>query len=475
MKKRIGISLALFFLCALFSVSASASGEALPITLSAHQNALTDGSERAPSPAVSSLLVSCEEEMESLYLVFFEEAPAITLKAEGKEASASYGFLRSFFSLSELFGKKVKEVEIVFEKEVPLLEVYAFSGEAPSWVQIWEPPCEKADLCLFSSHADDEQLFFAGVLPYYAGERGLAVQVIYFTDHKNEPLRRHELLSGLWTVGVQHYPVISPFPDLYSTDETTAKNQFQSRGISYEDVVAFQVEQLRRFSPLVVIGHDPLGEYGHGQHILNSTTLREAVLCAGSAEAFPNSAEQYGVWEVPKTYLHLFPENQIVLDWDQPLERFGGKTAFEVTKEGFLCHASQQYTWFRRWLNGNHGEITLASQIKTHSPCVYGLFRSLVGEDLMKNDFFENQMSYEEIRLAEEERLRLEAIEKAKKEEEERRKAEEEKRLEEEKARRKAEEKKAEQRKLLFLCLGGGALVILAAATFVVLFRKKRK
>lgn len=475
MKKISAILLFALVFCILFSTSAFAEANSLSITLSAHQALLTDGSEKAAAPAIKSLTVSSEAEMDSLYLVFFEEAPSISLESEGKKAEFSGGFLRSFLSLSESFGKKVNEVEVVFEKEVQLLEVYAFSGEVPSWVQIWQPPCEKADLCLFSSHADDEQLFFAGVLPYYAGEKNFAVQVIYFTDHKNEPLRRHELLSGLWKVGVKHYPVISPFPDLYSTDEATAKNQFQSRGISYEDVVAFQVEQLRRFSPLVVIGHDPLGEYGHGQHLLNSTTLREAVLCAGSAEAYPDSAEQYGVWEVPKTYLHLYQENQIKMDWDQPLSQFGGKTAFEVTKEGFLCHDSQQYTWFRRWLNGNNGEITLASQIKTHSPCEYGLFRSLVGEDVEKNDFFENQMSYEEMRLAEEERLRLEAEEKAKKEEEERRLAEEKRRLEEEKSRFERERKEEKKKNLLIFTVGSLAFVILMIVAFLVARKKNGK
>jgi LmbE family N-acetylglucosaminyl deacetylase len=43
-----------------------------------------------------------------------------------------------------------------------------------------------ADLVLFSAHGDDEHLFFAGLLPTYAEERGYRVQVVYLTDHRND-------------------------------------------------------------------------------------------------------------------------------------------------------------------------------------------------------------------------------------------------------------------------------------------------
>ena len=56
-------------------------------------------------------------------------------------------------------------------------------GELPDWVQTWEPPCTEADLLLISSHSDDEQLFFAGILPYYAVERQMEVQVAYVVQH----------------------------------------------------------------------------------------------------------------------------------------------------------------------------------------------------------------------------------------------------------------------------------------------------
>ena len=35
------------------------------------------------------------------------------------------------------------------------------AGELPDFVQIWNPPCEKADMMIITTHSDDEQLFFA--------------------------------------------------------------------------------------------------------------------------------------------------------------------------------------------------------------------------------------------------------------------------------------------------------------------------
>ncbi len=479
MKKSMILALVVLCLMLAGSIPAFAAEDRLPLTLSAHQKQLTDGNEKKSVSVQGQVTVSSETPMDSLYLIFYEETTDLVLTVGTVEKTVSVPYLRQFVSLSELFGAKTTEVTVTFGEKVGVTELYAFSDAPPAWVQVWEPPCEKADLCLMTTHADDEQLFFAGILPTYAGERGYEVQVVYFTDHKNEQIRRHELLRGLWTVGVRHYPVIGPFPDLFSKSGDAAEKQQNQRGFSHEDIVGFQVEMLRRFKPLVVVGHDPLGEYSHGQHILNSETLQEAVGISANAEMYPESAEKYGVHDVPKTYLHLYKENPIVMNWDVPLEKFGGKTGFQVTQEGFLCHDSQQYTWFRKWLNGKNGEITAASQITTYSPCEYGLFRSLVGEDVEKNDFFENQLSYAQIRQKEEEeRLRLEEearlrAEEEKRKEEERKKAEAEEQARRERERREAEEKRA-RKTLTVIAAAGGISILLIAVAILAWGRKKR-
>ena len=344
-----------------------------------------------------SITLSCEDEISSLYVVFDRVYGEFSLTDTNTGKSVRCGkdsFLHTYLDVAALLGEDVKKVRLDFDTgAVSLADIYAFGdGELPSWVQIWKAPCDgDADLLLISSHSDDEQLFFAGILPYYAGERGLNVQVVYFTNHYDVHNRPHEQLNGLWTVGVKHYPVISEFPDLYSESLSYAYQQYKWAGYGEDDFIRFQVEMIRRFRPHVVVDHDIKGEYGHGTHILNTTTLMSALEISGDAEKYPELAEKYGVWDVPKTYIHLWEENKIVMDWNKPLSSFDGKTAYEVSVEGYGCHLSQHWTWFTRWLKGTDAApITAASQITEYSPCEYGLYRSTVGADTAKNDFFEN-------------------------------------------------------------------------------------
>lgn len=391
-----------------FALPAFAEGELTGLVLSHHQKNLTDKNRSTSATVKAPLTVTSETPIATLYVVYHSQPVDFTLQAGETQVAVTGKFLQQTVNLTELFGAEQNQVTLTFSGDARLLDLYAFgAGELPQWVQVWNDPVDEADLCLFTTHADDEQLFFAGVLPYYAGEKGYKVQVIYFTDHKDAPLRRHELLEGLWTVGVSAYPIISPFPDQYSTTLGQAQNQLSRQGFGREKIEEFQVEMIRRFKPVVVIGHDFDGEYGHGQHRLNSSTLASALDRAADQASFSDSYEKYGLWDVPKAYFHLYSENEIVMDWDVPLEKFGGKTAFQVTQDGFQCHKSQHGTWFKTWLLGKKGEITKAADITTYSPCRYGLYRSTVGEDVAKNDFFENVRTHKEQRLYEEEQARI--------------------------------------------------------------------
>ena len=361
----------------------------------------------------ASLTLTYESGLGSLYLQFGARHGAYTLTNNDTSETipcGEYGFLNEFLDLVELFGAAPSSVTLNFPNAEPLYELDIYTpGEVPASVQKWNAPAEdKTDLILFSTHGDDEQLFFAGLLPYYAGELGYQVQVVYLTDHHNYSgsKRMQEMLNGLWAVGVTTYPVFGEFMDYKSEYKDTVYFMFKSEGHTRDDVLEFVVEQIRRFNPLVVVGHDFEGEYGHAQHMIYAEVLAEALEISNDASYFPELAEKYGLWDVPKAYFHLYQENAIVMDWDQPLENFDGMTAFEVTQKlGFPCHVSQQNTWFTRWLTG-YGTITQASQIDEYSPCEFGLYRSTVGEDVEKNDFFENLNTYaEQERIAEEERL----------------------------------------------------------------------
>ena len=84
------------------------------------------------------------------------------------------------------------------------------------------------------------------------------------------------------------------------------------------------------------------------------------------------------------------------MDYDTPLEYFNGKTAYEVSKEGYKKHNSQQWTWFTGWINGKNTKYTKATQIETYSPLKYGLYYTTVGVDTQKNDMFENIIYYKD-------------------------------------------------------------------------------
>ena len=161
---------------------------------------------------------------------------------------------------------------------------------------------------------------------------------------------------------------------------------------------------IRRFKPQVLVGHDEKGEYSHGQHILNTHLLKQAISKANESSFDESSYNQYGNWQISKLYLHLYEENQIVMDYDAPLDYFNGKTAYEVSKEGYSKHLSQQWTWFTGWINGKNSSYKKATEIKTYSPLKYGLYYSNVGADIQKNDMFEN-ITYYKVQFEEAKRL----------------------------------------------------------------------
>ena len=415
---------------------------------------LGDGNERTFSSADSGTVHLHNDDGIAAVYVVFNRLPAPWTLVGGETAAqcGEYSFLHEFVDVKELFGENPIDLTLNFDNKTSIAEIYGFSeGEIPDWVQVWEPPCEKADLILFSGHADDEQLFFAGILPYYAGELGLNVQVVYVTNHFDTYDRPHEQLDGLWTVGVKNYPVISEFPDLYSETYEQAAAAFEYCGYSFEDVSGFMVDQIRRFKPLVAVSHDINGEYGHGTHCLAARALMDASERCTDELFRPESAQEYGVWDLSKVYLHSYEENQIIMDWDIPLEKFGGKTAFEMSQQGYLCHKSQLvFPGLKDWLFGKNNLIKKASQINLYSPCKFGLYKTSVGVDEKGGDFFENVKTYAVLEAeakAEEERIKAE--EERKKAEEERIKAEEErKKAEEERIKAEEERQKAEQERL---------------------------
>lgn len=409
--------------------------------------------------------VSASVNIAHIYIEFYTTPVKWAVSAAGKNYQCGKdGYLHEYVDIEGALGE-TNTISFTFEQDASVCYMRLYShGELPEDVQVWNAPWEKADILMYSSHSDDEQLFFAGVLPYSVAY-GARAQVVYFCDHSATPARPHEQLNGLWAAGVRNYPVFGIFPDLYSESLEGAESAFGAHGYTDNDFMTWQVENLRRFQPQVVLGHDINGEYGHGTHVLNSKTLRQAVEEASDSGKYPESAQKYGVWDVPKLYLHLYAENSIVMDFDSPLDYFGGKTAFQMSCAGYECHYSQHWTWFTGWLYGTENSpVTKASDIQKYNPCEYGLWRSLVGPDT-KADFFDNIVLYsEQERLAEESRAESEA-------EESRRNTT----YAESVTETHEEENSTETSKVLPVILFAAIAAAIAAVTVIVLKRRGRK
>lgn len=120
------------------------------------------------------LTIKSETPIAGLYIVWNKIPGEWTLNVgDSSFFAGKNGFLHEYVDVVALSGKTPNEVSVKMPKDISVCDVYVFSeGELPDWVQVWEPQCEKADIMLLSTHSDDEQLFFAGLLPYYAGEVG---------------------------------------------------------------------------------------------------------------------------------------------------------------------------------------------------------------------------------------------------------------------------------------------------------------
>ncbi len=251
-----------------------------------------------------------------------------------------------------------------------LNELYVYGpGSRPASCAQWHSG-DKCDLMLIHCHPDDEVLWFGGLLPTYAGDRGYEVQVVCVVPAT--PVRRLELLDSLWHCGVTRYPHFLGLGDSHH-----ASLFAQYKHWSKDQVLYSMTKAIRTYRPEVVVSHDLNGEYGHGAHMATADCTRIAVEYANNEKKFASKLKDYPLWEVQKLYLHLYGENTIEMDWHVPLGAFGGKDGITVATEAFAFHKSQQKAWS-------------ISDGGPYSNARFGLVMSKVGPDTEKNDFLEN-------------------------------------------------------------------------------------
>ncbi|MBQ7454850.1 MAG: PIG-L family deacetylase [Clostridia bacterium] len=322
-----------------------------------------------------------ETPVRSVYIEF--GFTCLPFRVEAKDAAGTWQTIavsaeKAFSQEYLAFPTQTEQFRIVFTctadtRSVSIDEIYLFSdGEVGErYSHVWQDPVEKADLLVFSTHPDDELLWLGGTIPYYAGERGMQVEVCYLTCATYA--RWLELLNGLWHCGVRSAPDVGGFDDgLY--DSLDAVYAVWGRG----EAERYIVRCLRRYRPEVVVTQDVDGEYGHKQHVAMVAAVLRGVDLAADPAFDPQSAAEYGVWSVKKLYCHLGEEPTIVMDWDAPLASFGGKTAFDVTEEAFALHESQAKNW------------TVARKGTAYDGTLFTLMSTTVGPDEAGNDFFEH-------------------------------------------------------------------------------------
>ena len=312
---------------------------------------------------------------QALYMSFFDTPPSLVVSVQGEDSSwqkvceQPEPYYNACVKLAS--GATKLRLENARQEAFRISEIHLFGeGELPAWVQQWQPFTGKADLMVLASHPDDELLFMGGTIPYYAGERGKKVIVAYMTFPRQKE-RYNELLNGLWHCGVREYPQLSPFRDVVTRDP----DAFVEKLGGEEVVMGYIVEILRKYQPDVAVTHDRDGESGHGAHKAASRLMREGIHLAADASYQPDKGAP---WQIKKLYLHLYKENKMRMDWYQPLAAFGGKDAMTVATEAFECHVSQVKSG-----------TDMESGIRRDNSA-FGLWFSNVGEDVEKNDFFEN-------------------------------------------------------------------------------------
>ena len=256
------------------------------------------------------------------------------------------------------------------DQQISRLVVYS-AGKLPDSVQVWNPPVEKADVMVLSTHQDDELIFLGGTIPYYATALKKPTVVVYMANCNRS--RRKEALNALWKMGVRDYPDFINLKD----DKVSSINAGIKLWGGRDNILSLLAERIRRYKPEVIVTQDLNGEYGHNQHKIVAQAAMYAIEAAADPTQYTDSVEKYGEWQVKKLYHHLYKKNQIEMDWETPLDSLNGYTPLKVAQIGMEEHASQlQYYAVK-----SHG---------TYDNSKFGLYFTTVGEDVEKNDFLEH-------------------------------------------------------------------------------------
>lgn len=290
----------------------------------------------------------------------------------------------------------------------------------------WEPQPEKAALLVVSAHPDDEGIFFGGTLPYYTQVRDLDTVHISMTSGdylaSNGPpgwRREQELRAADWVYGFRNEPLFPRFRDFPTATVEQTFDIWADGVINGDDAdegrlaaAMYVAEQIRRYQPEIIMGHDFEGEYGHVNHQASAIATADAWDLAINPTI---DIAGLPAWQPKKLYLHQSQANglgspgETFVSWlfhdyleeisiDTNGDLLADSSPRQVADLGLEEHMSQGQpdvsTVYRTGENfdGHHSEW-------------WGLYRSTVGPDTAvptfmiagyeyegwaRGDFFEN-------------------------------------------------------------------------------------
>lgn len=248
------------------------------------------------------------------------------------------------------------------------------AGDIPAWVQQWRNFEGKADLVLLVTDPGDEYLFFGGLLPTYIAQ-GKEIMVCEIVN--TIAAYKSQMLDGLWLCGLKNYPYMA-----YFRPNMTMGMQAQYDTWSQVQFVRHVSRIVRMYQPDVLVTHAKNGENIDGGHkVCADASIRSLTTAMDSKYDVGYGYANWGNWRVKKLYLHQTGSDQTVLDYDVPLDFYGGKTARQVAEEAYALQDYQVKS-----LKGR--DITYGEGVCDGS--AYGLYYSEVGEDTGLGDLFEN-------------------------------------------------------------------------------------
>lgn len=167
--------------------------------------------------------------------------------------------------------------------------------------------CARLSLLAVFAHPDDESFGVGGTLAKYARE-GVEVSLVVATSGEAGEIsdtslarpdnlgqvRRQELQCAADTLGVQSLRVLD-YPDgrLADVDWTEAEGRL--------------VSIVREVRPNVVITFDPLGVYGHPDHIAIHRLTLMACQSAGDPDQYRDQLSRWAAYAPQKLYFRVIP------------------------------------------------------------------------------------------------------------------------------------------------------------------------